>query len=125
MSNRIDSLTIPAPNAIVWRIAVRRALPGKIPEYVAYYRNEVFPNLQKAKASGKIAGSTIAIRGAGAQSGEFTTVTYYDKFADLDAGDPLVQVLGAAPAQAINAKSTQFATNTQVIIRRRVADLSY
>jgi hypothetical protein len=41
-------------------------LPGKIPEYVAYYRNEVLPGLQKAKASGKIAGATIAIRGVGA-----------------------------------------------------------
>jgi hypothetical protein len=89
---------------------VRRALPGKIPDYVAYYRNDVSPGLQKAKASGKIAGATIAIRGAGAPSG------YYDKFADLDTGDPLVQALGTEAAQA---------TNTQVIVRRRLADLSF
>ena len=125
MTNRIDSLTIPAPNALVWRTAVRRALPGKMGEYVAYYRNEVFPALQKAKASGQIAGSTIAIRGAGAQTGEFTTTTYYDKFANLDAGDPVVLALGAEAAQPINAKSAQFATTTQVLIRRRLTDLSF
>jgi hypothetical protein len=125
MTNRVDSLTIPDANAPVWRIAVRRALPGKMQDYVAYYRSEVLPGLQKAKASGKIAGSTIAIRGAGATSGEFTTVTYYAKFADLEAGDPLVQALGREAADRINAKSAQFATNTQVIIRRRIADLSF
>ncbi|MFN8580870.1 MAG: hypothetical protein U0163_07850 [Gemmatimonadaceae bacterium] len=85
----------------------------------------MLPGLQKAKAAGKIAGSTIAIRGAGATSGEFTTVTFYSKFADLDVGDPLVQALGQAEADKINAKGLELATNTQVIIRRRIADLSF
>lgn len=125
MTNRVDSLTIPAPDAPVWRIAVRRALPGKMAEFVAYYRAEVLPGLRKAKADGKIAGSTIAIRGVGAQSGEFTTVTYYAKFADIDAGDPLVLALGRESADAINAKGAQLSTATQVIVRRRIADLSF
>ncbi len=94
MSNRVDSLTIPAPGAPVWRVAVRRAVPGKMREYIAHYRAEILPGLRKAKASGHIAGSTLAIRGAGATSGEFTTVTYYANFAGLDGGDPLVVALG-------------------------------
>jgi hypothetical protein len=125
MTSRVDSLTIPASDAPVWRIAVRRALPGKMTEYLAYYRAEVLPGLRKAKADGKIAGSTIAIRGVGAQSGEVTTVTYYSKFADIDGGDPLVLALGREAANRINAKSAEFSTTTQVIVRRRIPDLSF
>lgn len=125
MTNRIDSLTIPSPTALVWRIQVRRVVPGKMREYVSFYRNEVLPGLRKAKASGKLAGSTIAIRGVGAATGEFSTVTFYDKFADIEGGDPLALALGAEAAQAINAKGTQLATNVQVTVRRRLADLSF
>jgi hypothetical protein len=125
MTNRIDSLTIPAGDAPVWRIQLRRIIPGKMADYLKYYHDEVLPGLQKAKASGRIAGSTIAIRGMGAQTGEFTTVTYYTKFADLDNGDPLVQALGREAAAAVNAKSALYATNTQVVVRRRIADLSF
>ena len=125
MTNRVDSLTIAADSAPVWRIAVRRALPGKMQDYIAYYRAEVLPGLRKAKASGQIAGSTIAIRGIGATSGEFTTVTQYVNFAGLDGGDPLVQALGQEAAARINAKGGEFSTPTQVIVRRRIADLSF
>ncbi len=125
MTNRVDSLTIPAPEAPVWRIAVRRAVPGKMQDYIAHYRAEILPGLRKAKASGQIAGSTIAIRGVGATSGEFTAVTYYANFAGLDGGDPLVQALGQEAAGRINAKSGELSTATQVIVRRRIADLSF
>lgn len=125
MTNRVDSLSIPASDALVWRIATRRALPGKVQDYIAYYRADVLPGLRKAKADGKIAGATIAVRGVGAPSGEIATVTYYSKFADIDAGDPLVLALGRQAADAINAKSAQFATATQVVIRRRLPNLSF
>jgi len=125
ITSRVDSLSIDAGQAAVWRIQVRRVIPGKMPEYMAYYKAEVLPGLQKAKADGKIAGSSIAIRGVGAPTGEFTTVTFYSKFADLDAGDPLVGALGREAAAAVNAKGLQLATNTQVIVRRRIADLSF
>ena len=125
MTNRLDSLSIPAGDAPVWRIAVRRAPPGKLQDYLAFHRAEVLPALQKAKADGKIAGATVAVRGAGALTNEFTTVTYYAKFADLDAGDPLVAVLGREGADKVNAKTALLATSNQVIIRRRLADLSF
>jgi hypothetical protein len=96
-----------------------------MPEYLAWHKAEVLPALQKAKAAGKIAGSTVAVRGAGAPSGEFTVVTYHNKFAELDAGDPLVQVLGRDAAGAINSKNALYSTQVRVDIRRRVADLSY
>lgn len=125
MTNRQDSLTIDGGTALVWRIALRKVLPGKMPEYLAWHRAEVLPGLQKAKAAGKIAGSTVAVRGAGAPTGEFSVVTYHNSFAELDAGDPLIQVLGREAAGAINSKNALFSTPVRVDIRRRVADLSY
>lgn len=125
MTNRQDSLTIDAGPALVWRIQLRKILPGKMPEFLAWHRAEVLPALQKAKAAGKIAGSTIAVRGVGAPTGEFTVVTYHNTFAEIDAGDPLVQVLGREAARAINAKHALYSTPVRVDIRRRIADLSY
>ncbi|MCC6316784.1 MAG: hypothetical protein IT361_03750 [Gemmatimonadaceae bacterium] len=125
MTNRQDSLTIDPGPALVWRVVLRKILPGKMPEYLAWHRAEVLPAMQKAKAAGKIAGSTVAVRGAGAASGEFTVVTYHNTFAELQAGDPITQVLGAQAATAINAKNALYSTPVRVDIRRRVADLSY
>ena len=71
------------------------------------------------------AGATVAVRGAGAQSGEFTTVTYYSKFADMDAGDPMVLTLGQDAVDKIGAKGALLSTGVQVIVRRRVAELSF
>jgi hypothetical protein len=81
--------------------------------------------MKKAKADGKIAGYAVSTRGVGAQAGEMTTTTYYNKFADLDGGNPVALALGAAAAAPIGAKGAALATNVQVIIRRRVADLSF
>ena len=123
--NRVDDLAIPQGTAIASRTAVVRPAPGKIQDYVGYIRADVLPAMKKAKADGKIAGYQVSIRGVGAQAGEMTTTTYYNKFADLDAGNPLVQVLGAPATAPITAKGAALATNVQVIIRRRVADLSF
>lgn len=125
MTTRQDELTIAGDDALVWRIAVRRAIPGKMGEYLAYHKAEMLPALRKAKADGKIAGATVAVRGAGAQSGEFTVVTQYAKFADLDGGNPIVHALGQEAGNAVTAKAAQYSTAGQVIIRRRVADLSF
>lgn len=125
ITNRQDELTIPGGDALVWRVQVRRAAPGKMQDYLSYYKAEVLPAMQRAKAEGKIAGSSVATRGAGAPSGEFTTVTMYNKFADLDNPNPVAAVLGQEAAQKIGEKANLLAPAGQVIIRRRVADLSF
>jgi hypothetical protein len=123
--NRVDDLAIPQGNAIASRTQVLRPAPGKTQDYLSYLRADVLPAMKKAKADGKIAGYAVSTRGVGAQAGEMTTTTYYNKFADLDAGNPVALALGAAAAAPIGAKGAALATNVQVIIRRRVADLSF
>lgn len=127
MSNRIDDLNIPAGNALVMRSAVRRAAPGKMQEYLSHQRADILPVMKKAKADGKIAGAGVSTRGVGAGADEVVVTTYYNKFADMDTtpAGPLAQVLGAEAAAKINAKGAGLSTPVQVIIRRRMADLSY
>ena len=60
-----------------------------------------------------------------AGDGKLTTTTYNNKFADLDAGDPAIAVAGEPAATAMTAKAATLATNVQVMVRRRVADLSF
>lgn len=123
--NRRDDLGIPQGTATAARTAVVRPLPGKQAEYLDYIKNDVLPAMKKAKAAGKIAGYTVSIRGVGAAAGELTTTTYYNKFADLDAGNPAIAVAGEPAATAMTAKAATLATNVQVMVRRRVADLSF
>lgn len=123
--NRRDELAIEQGTAPASRTTVRRVAPGKQTEYLNYLKTDVLPTMKKAKETGKIAGYNVSVRGVGAQAGEITTTTYYSKFADMDAGNPLVVVLGQAAADPITAKGDVLSTPVQTIIRRRVADLSF
>ncbi|MFN0178591.1 MAG: hypothetical protein ACKVZ0_07290 [Gemmatimonadales bacterium] len=125
LTTRRDSLSIPANDALVWRIQVRRAVPGKMQEYLAHFRADVLPAMQRAKAEGKIAGVAVAVRGAGAPAGEFTVTTMYNKFADLEGPNPVVAVLGQEAATKLAARTDELSTAGQIIVRRRVADLSF
>ena len=123
---RFQDLNIPPGNAVASVTNVRRAAQGKQPEYLSYLRTEVLPVMKKAKADGKIAGYTVATRGAGsANAGEIGITTYYNKFADSAGGNPLVKVLGQEAAAKVNAKGQGLSTAVQTYMRRRVADLSF
>ena len=63
---------------------------------------------------------------AGAAANEFTESEHFTKFADLDGGNPLALALGSnQAANAINAKRNALATTVQVVVRRRIAELSF
>jgi hypothetical protein len=124
--NRRDDLTIPQGTALVARTVIRHPLPGKQGDYLTYIKTDLLPVMKKAKDAGKIAGYTVSLRGEGAPTaGEVGTTTYYNKFADLDAGNPAIAVVGQTAATAMTAKGAALATNAQVIVRRRVAELSF
>jgi hypothetical protein len=125
MSLRRDSLSIPPGDALVWRYTIKQVNPGKMNDYLAFYKAEMLPAMQKAKAEGRIAGSSLSTRGVGATSGEFVEVHYHSKFAELDGAGPLVGAMGSDAAAKIGAKAAALATTKEVIVRRRVADLSF
>ena len=123
--NRRDDLGIPQGTAPAMRTVVSRPLPGKQDDYLNYIKNDLLPVMKKAKDAGKIAGYNVSLRGEGAAAGELTRTTYYNKFADLDAGNPAIPVVGQAAATALGAKGAALATTVQVLVRRQVADLSF
>jgi hypothetical protein len=125
MSNRVNDLTIDGGAAPVSRITVRRALPGKQQEYLEFIKTDLLPGYKKAKADGKIAGYSAWTRGVGAPAGEIALNIDYNKFAEMDAGDPLVLALGQAAVTKLNAKRDTLSTAVQTNVRRRVTDLSF
>lgn len=122
---RNDSLSIPSADALVWRTTVRRFVEGKRGDYETMVRGEILPAMQKAKGMGKLAGYLFSVRGAGAAANEFAETEQFAKFADIDAGNPLAQTLGGTELAALNTKRAALATTVQVVVRRRVADLSF
>jgi hypothetical protein len=112
----------PAPGIVTTR---RRIAPGKLADYEAFVKAEVAPLYKKAKSEGKIAGYAFTRRSLGANSGEVTSTVYLNKFADLDAGPILTQMLGQDGVAKLNAKGAGLSTAVDTMVRRRVADLSY
>ena len=67
---------------------------------------------------------TVNRRGAGANPNDVTVVTGYAKYADMNAPF-LTQQLGATGADKVNAKFTAIRTTLEVVVRRRITDLSF
>ncbi len=107
-----------------------RTQPGEGALYTDFLRGEIVPYMQKAKAAGKITGYGVSNTAQGSpEQGLRILTVYYANLAAYDAsiadGGLATQVLGAAPAQTMIAKQAQLGSAVRVVIRRRVADLSY
>ena len=128
ISTRVNDLSSPpdpkAP-APVWVTVRFRTTPGKTADYENYFKTDLAPVYAKAKATGKIAGYSLSRRGFGADPLDRTLVIYANKFADLEAGNPLTQVLGQEAAAKLQAKGVGMATVVEQLVRRRVPDLSF
>jgi hypothetical protein len=125
LSNRMNDLNVDAGNAPVSRLTVRRTAPGKQQEFLDFIKADLLPAYKKAKADGKIAGFSVWTRGVGAPAGEVAINIALNKFVDMEAGDPLVQVLGQAAVTKLNAKRDALSAPVQTNIRRRLPDLSF
>ena len=108
----------PLPEIVV--SARYRIAPGKGPDFQALVKSEILPVYKKAKVR-----LTVTQRGVGANVNDVTMATGYAKYADLDGGAFLTKQLGADGAAKINAKFTGIRTLVEVVVRSRVADLSF
>jgi hypothetical protein len=109
----------------VWTTIRYRVAAGKGQDYESYLRTDIIPIYAKAKTAEKIAGYSVARRGPGANTRDRTTVIYTDKVASLEAGTVLVQMLGQEGAAKLTAKAASLASMVEVVVRRRVPDVSY
>jgi hypothetical protein len=83
-------------------------------------KSDILPIYKKAKVS-----LTVNRRGAGANPNDVTMSTGLTKFADMDGGPFLVKQLGQDGAAKLNAKFTGIRTTVEVVVRRRVPELSF
>ena len=115
----LSNLGVSDTPPIVGYVRIRVA-PGKMQEVQSLMKTEVLPIYKKQKV-----GLVVARRGLGANGNDLGISTSYAKFADLDAGGPLVKELGAEGAGKLLAKFTPMTTVIENVIRTRVADLSF
>ena len=121
MSTRWDdasNITDTPPNVL---ISVRyRLTAGKADEVRAIMKSDVLPVYKKGKVY-----LAVNARGPGANPSDITMITGFSKYADWDGGPYLTHAVGAAEAAKINAKMNGMRTLIEVIVRQRVADLSF
>lgn len=115
ISNVLDG-----PPAAVIVSARYRITPGKMADFESLVKSDVLPVYKKAKV-----GLTVSQRGLGTNPTDVTMTTQYHKFADLDGGPFLVKQLGQEGANKLNAKFAGIRNVIEVVIRRRVEDLSF
>jgi hypothetical protein len=126
VSTRVAELSsVPTNSAAIWTTVRYRAAPGKNQDYENYLKADVMPVYAKAKAAGKITGYSVARRGPGATTRDRTLVIYSDKIARMEAGTVPVQMLGQDGAAKLIAKGASLASLVEVLVRRRVSDVSY
>jgi len=89
-------------------------------DFQALVKSDILPVYKKAKVR-----LTVTQRGPGANVNDVTMATGYAKYADLDGGPFLAKQLGTEGAAKVNAKFNGIRTLVEVVVRSRVADLSF
>ena len=122
-STRMSDISYPDPDTPWPQILLStrvRVAPGKMPEFESIMKTDVLPAYKKAKVY-----YTANRRGFGANSNDVTITVGYAKYADIDAGNPMVKALGAEGAAKLLAKFAGVATLIEQVVRSRQADLSF
>jgi hypothetical protein len=111
------SATAP-PLAVVTTIQL---LPGRGQEFASMTASDFLPALKKAG----VTDYWVFATSFGGPPGQRTIVAPISKWADLDAGNPLVRALGAEAAQKVNLKRVQLSTGADQTVVSFVPDLSF
>jgi hypothetical protein len=121
MNTRLDdaSNVLDTPPNILVSVRYRIAA-GKMNDFRNLVKSELLPLYKKAHVQ-----LTVNQRGPGANPNDVTVVTGYAKYADMNGGPFVTQQLGQAGADAVNAKFASIRTTIEVVVRQRVADLSF
>ncbi len=108
----------PTPQILV--TARYRIAAGKMPDFLNLMKTDVLPVYKKAKV-----GLIVNQRGPGANTTDVTVSTVYSKFADMEGGPFLTQQLGQDGAMKVNSKFIGIRNQVDVMVRTKVADLSF
>lgn len=115
LSNVIDGASPAVAVFVRYRIST-----GKMQDFQNLVKSDLLPVYKKAKVN-----FTVSRRGVGANPNDVSFVIGQAKYADLDGGTVLVKQLGQEGADKVNAKFNGMRNLIEVVVRRRVPDLSF
>src|SRR5262249_25610246 len=98
---------------------ITKVYPGREQDYLKVMKEDFLPHFTKANMS-YVSGSLTF----GGENG-FVHMFYFNNFAALDAGSPVMKALGPAGAQAVAAKFSGIVSGNQQWLVRVLPDLSY
>ena len=107
------------PPAILVQVRYRIA-PGKMQDFINLMKSDVLPVYKKANVE-----VTVRRRSVGANPNDVVMSSALTKYGDLEGGPFLTKQLGAEASNRINAKFTGIRTVMEVVVRRRVDELSF
>lgn len=93
---------------------------GKGSDYESLIKSDVLPVMRKAHLGYAVSQTVL-----GGDINEFTTLIFYDSFADIGKGHPFDRILGADGSRQLTAKAVGIVTHVERTIVRYVPDLSF
>jgi hypothetical protein len=96
-----------------------KVAPGHEQDYMNVMMEDFLPHFNAAEVHHATGAMTF-----GGESG-FVHVFYFENFAELDKGSPVMRELGAEGAQKVSAKFGGIVSSSEIWIMRRVPELSY
>jgi hypothetical protein len=100
-------------------VNVARVVPGREQDYVNVMKSDFLPHFEDAKVR-----HVSGILTLGGESG-FLHLFYYESFADLDKGSPVMQALGPEGALAATAKLAGIVSSSSLSVARLIPELSF
>jgi hypothetical protein len=93
---------------------------GKTADYETLIKSDVVPVMRKAKLGYAVSQTVL-----GGDVNAFTTLIFYDSFAEIGKGHPFQRILGAEGERQLTAKASAIVTHVERSIIRFVPDLSF
>jgi len=115
---KMASMTGPPKLAVVTGLSI---VPGRAAAFENLVKTEVLPVMKKADVNGYFVSQTMF----GGDAWGYTSVIFYDSFAEIGKGSAFVRVLGPAGAAALFAKLGGVIAHQERMIARFNPDLSF
>lgn len=112
------SATGPPKLAVVTSLSIA---PGRAAAFENLVKTEVLPVMKKADVMGYFVSQTMF----GGDAWGYTSVIFYDSFAEIGKGSPFLRVLGPAGAAALFSKLAGVIAHQERVIARFNLDLSF
>ena len=110
-------MTAPPKFALLSEVQV---IGGKVSDYEAFVKADVVPVMKKARVGYSVSQTVL-----GGDVTAFTTLIFYDSFAEIGKGHPFQRVLGAEGERQLLTKGAAFVAHVERSVIRYVPDLSF